>query len=127
MNYYKRIERRNKEIKKKLESAVSVYLVVQWAKWCVKEYKWTGRLICENGMSWIMPEVYHWTDHNGEYEEWYACPIHHTTSGAIYEWTFNKLAAEKLAETLNAAETHYVETKPLSKEEEMEDFFNHYA
>ena len=127
MNFYKRIDRRNEEIKKKLESAVSVYLVVQWAKWCVKEYKWTGRLLHNDNMPWIMPEVYHWTDHNGEYEEWYVCPIHHTTSGAIYEWTFNKSAAEKLAEALNAAEPRKVETKSLSKEEEMEEFFKHYA
>lgn len=127
MNYYKRIERRNKVIEKKLKTAPSVYMVVQWAKWCVKECRWTGKLLQDNDSSWILPEVYHWTDHNGEYEQWYTCPIHHTTSGKMYEWTFNKLAAEKLAEALNAAESNYIETKPLSKEEEMEEFFKHYA
>lgn len=127
MNYYRRIERRNKEIEKKLKTAPSVYLVVQWAKWCVKEYKWTGKFIQKDEWPWIVPEVYHWTDHNGEYEQWYTCPICNTTTGRIYEWTFNKLAAQKLADALNAEESNRVETKPLSKEEEMEEFFKHYA
>ena len=127
MNYYKRIQKKNKKLEKKAKAAQSVYLVVRYAKWCVKEYKWTGRFMQRDEIPWIMPEVYHWTDHNGEYDQWYACSICNTTSGQMYEWTFNKLAAQKLADALNAAESNHVETKPLTKEEEMEEFFKHYA
>ena len=127
MNYYKRIERRNKKIEKKLKTAPSVYLVVQWAKWGVKECKWTGKLLQANDSPWITPEVYNFTDHNGEYDQWYICPIHYTTSGRIYDWTFNKEAAEKLAEALNAEAAHSAEVRIMSEDEEIEEFFKHYA
>jgi hypothetical protein len=127
MNYYKRIERKNKKIEKKLKSAQSVYAVVKYAKWCVREYKWTGRFMQRDEIPWIMPEVYHWTDHNGEYDQWYTCPICNTTSGELGEWTFNKMAADMLADALNAKDALPKDVKPLSKEEEMEEFFKHYA
>lgn len=124
---YKRIERKNKKLEKESKSARSVYLVVRWAKWCVLECKWTGILLYRDDVSWIMPEVYHFTDHNGEFDEWYTCPACNITSGEMYDWTFNKRTAEMIAETLNVKDKSSTEVKFMSKEEEMEEFFKHYA
>lgn len=126
MNYFNRVARKNKKIENKIKSSQSVYLVVKYAKWCVMEYKWTGRFLQRDGVPWIMPEVYFWTDHNGQYEEWITCPICNTTTGSIYEWTFNKRAADTLAEALNLKDTYYIEAT-LSADDDIEEFFKHYA
>ena len=88
-----------KDIEKEMENATGVYLVVCYARWCVREYKWTGDWAVVYGRP--CPVVWDYDDHNGEYEEYARRPILITTTGRIMDWTFYRGAADKFVELLN--------------------------
>lgn len=90
----------NKKNTAMIEQCESVYLVVRYAHWCVREFKWTGRWNFYMGTTRRNPIVYFYNDHNGEYEEYQLIDIFYTTTGEIFMWTFDKYAADKVAEML---------------------------
>lgn len=88
------------KLKEKIEDCKDVYLIVQYAKWCYRTEKWTGRFIKDiNGI--YIPEVWYYDDHNGTFEEYRKEPITHITTGNIYDWTFYKNVANRTVEILN--------------------------
>lgn len=90
-----------KKLEEKIQKCKSVYLVVKYASWCVREFKWTGKW--EIGVSGCpYPIVWLYDDHNGRYEEYVKTNILLTTTGTCYDWTFYKKSAEYLKEKLNA-------------------------
>ena len=92
-----------KRLMAKIEKAPKVYLIACWAHWGVREYKWTGKWSTTSG-GIPVPIVYHYNDHNGEYEEYQELPIHLTTTGLCMDWSFYKNAAQALAEKMNERE-----------------------
>ena len=71
----------NKKNRAMIEQCESVYLVVRYAQWCVKEFKWTGKWNFYMGTLRRNPIVYYYNDHNGEYEEFQLIDIFDTTAG----------------------------------------------
>jgi hypothetical protein len=102
MFYYKWIKFKNKIYEKQIAKAKPVYLVVQWARWCVLECKWTGGWVVDLPECKIAPEIFKFTDHNGEFDQWYKCSIYDATSSCNFSWTFDKEEAERIAENLNS-------------------------
>ena len=90
----------NKKNTEMIERCESVYLVVRYAHWCVREYKWTGKWNRHTNTPRLNPIVYYYNDHNGEYEEYQLIDIFHTTTGEIFMWTFDEYVADKVAEML---------------------------
>lgn len=84
---------------KMIEQCESVYLVVRYAHWCVREYKWAGKWTKYNDTI-VNPVVYYYNDHNGEYEEYQLVDIFDTTTREIFMWTFDKYVADKIANML---------------------------
>ena len=82
---------------KKSRKAESVYAIVRYADWCVSEYKYAGKLKRNDFSRDLEPLVYHYNDHNGEYESYDIVPLSHTTSGTICGWTFSKDRADAVA------------------------------
>ena len=89
----------NKKNTEMIEQCESVYLVVRYAPRCVREYKWAGKWNRYSGTI-VNPVVYHYNDHNGEYEEYQLVDIYDTTTGEIFMWTFDKYVADKIANML---------------------------
>lgn len=85
----------------KINKCKSVYIIVLYAHWCVREYKWTGKWKYTRLSNSYEPVVYDYDDHNGEFEEYAKRPISFTTTGWIMDWTFNKYAADRFAKLLN--------------------------
>lgn len=90
----------NKKNTAMIEQCESVYLVVRYAHWCVREFKWTGEWNFYRETSRRNPVVYYYNDHNGGYEEYQLIDIFYTTTGEIFMWTFDKYVADKVAEML---------------------------
>lgn len=88
----------SKKTQKKLSRCKSVYLVVCYAHWTVREFKWTGKYKKYFGNPW--PIVWDYDDHNGTYEEYVKRPIYHTTTGQICTYCFSKSMAEVIAEAM---------------------------
>lgn len=88
----------SKKARKKLSKCKSVYLVVCYAHWAVREFKWTGKYKDYFGDPW--PIVWDYDDHNGTYEEYVKRPIYHTTTGQICTYCFSKSMAEVIAEAM---------------------------
>lgn len=86
-------KRYNKEIKR----AETIYVVVHYAKWCIREYKLAGfkRNILGRAASPLVPLVYYWSDCNGIKDVFSVCPLRQTITGSIYNWFFTKEEAEK--------------------------------
>lgn len=82
---------------KKSRKAPMIYAVVCYADWCVREYRFAGGVVWDESLHDYIPLVYHYDDHNGEYETCDIRPITHTTTGAIAHWTFSENRAEALA------------------------------
>ena len=76
--------------------APSIYAIVRYAKWTVSEYKFAGKWEWDERTREWVPLVYHYNDHNGEYETYSIAKITNTTSGAMLGWSFNKERAESL-------------------------------
>lgn len=87
------------KMKKKIEKCKSVYLIVCYAHWCVREFKWTGRFILSPTGN-LVPEVWFFDDHNGTWDSVSKIPIYNTTTGWIKDWSFYKNAAEDIAAAL---------------------------
>lgn len=94
-----------KKQQEKVDNSQSVYLIVQYAHWCVREYKWTGKFEIRDGIP--IPIVYDYDDHNGTFEEYAKRPITLVTTGLIFDWTFYKHSASKIAEWLEKAEENH--------------------
>lgn len=90
----------NKKNTEMIEQCESVYLVVRYVHWCVREFKWTGEWNFYRGTPRRNPIVYYYNDHNGGYEEYQLIDIFYTTTGGIFMWTFDKYVADKVAEML---------------------------
>lgn len=90
----------NKKNTDMINQCESVYLVVKYAHWCVREFKWTGNWNFYRETPRRNPIVYYYNDHNGEYEEYQLIDIFYTTTGEIFMWTFDKYVADKVAEML---------------------------
>lgn len=82
---------------KKSRKAKSIYAVVCYADWCVREYKFAGKFVWDETVNEFIPLVYHWDDHNGLYESYDIRKITHTTTGKMVGWTFNKDRADAIA------------------------------
>lgn len=82
-----------------------IYIVALWARWGILEFHFSGQFKKEydNKASTFRyyPQVWVYNDHNGTTDQWELVDIRHTTTAIIYDWTFYKSAAEKLAEKLN--------------------------
>ena len=85
----------------KINKCQSIYIVVLYAKWGVREYKWTGKWKYSKLFNSYEPIVYDYDDHNGTFEEYVKRPIHFVTTGWIIDWTFSKYAADRFAKLLN--------------------------
>ena len=84
-----------------MERCKSIYAVVLYAHWGVREYKWTGKWGKNSHDKSPTPIVWHYNDHNGTYEEYQRIPIEYTTTGYIITWTFDKASAKRLVTVLN--------------------------
>ena len=85
----------------KINKCKSVYIIVLYVHWCVREYKWTGKWRYTRLSNSYEPIVYDYDDHNGTFEEYVKRPIHSVTTGDIIDWTFSKYAADRFAKLLN--------------------------
>lgn len=87
-------------LEKEQEEAPKIYVVVFYAHWCIRTYKWNGNFVNDGYNVYDVPEVFWWDDHNGTYEEWMICPLTHTTTGSIAAWTTDYNEAVKIMERL---------------------------
>ena len=91
-------ERINRKIKKKMETAKTVYLMVYYGKWYIREYKFADSFGWDEHFGDYVPRVYHrvyhFDDRNGTYEVWDIRNITNTTTGRIFSWTFSRERAE---------------------------------
>lgn len=90
-----------KRLLKKIEKATPVYMVALWAKWGVREYKWTGKWHRDKDTGFLIPIVWNHCDWNGTCDEWLKQRLNFTTAGYIFDWTFRKKNAEIIADMLN--------------------------
>ena len=86
----------------KQNKATKIYLVVCYAKWCVREYSYAGKMRFIDRYQMKCPLVYYYDDHNGTYEEWKIINIFNTTTGWIDSFTFDKSIADSRVVALNA-------------------------
>ena len=102
---------RNKRNYKKSLKAHNIYAIVCYADWCVREYKFANKWVWDIYREEYVPMVYHYDDHNGEYETIRPTKMTLTTTGNIVGWTFNRERAEtevykrKVLERLNYGKT----------------------
>lgn len=82
---------------RKSRKAKSIYAIVCYGDWCVREYKFAGKWVWDKFREEYIPLVYHYDDHNGEYETCLPTKITYTTTGKMVGWTFNKDRANALA------------------------------
>lgn len=90
-----------KRLLKKIEEATPVYMVALWAKWGVREYKWTGKWCRDKDTGFLIPIVWNHYDGNGTCDKWLKQKLNFTTTGYIFDWTFRKKNAEIIADMLN--------------------------
>lgn len=79
---------------KKSLTAQVIFAVVTYAKPCVRPYAFAGKYAWDERCCEWVPLVYHYDDHNGEYETYDIRKITNTTSASMYGWTFNKERAD---------------------------------
>lgn len=96
--------RTTKRLLKKIEKATSVYMVGFWAKWSVREYKWTGKWYYEKDTGAPIPIVWYYWDDNGTCNEWIKVRLDLAECVFMYDWTFRKGVAQKVAQMLNKEE-----------------------
>ena len=84
----------------KISKLKSIYGVVCFAKWTVREFKWTGKYVIDgNGDPCPLVWVYY-EDFDNAVEEFIKAPIYSATSGWVLTWSFNKEVAEIIARSL---------------------------
>ena len=86
---------------KKQKKVKKVYLVVCYAKWCVREYSYAGKMIYNKYINCKAPLVYYFNDHNGCKDEWQIINICDTTTGMIENFYFDINEAENKVNILN--------------------------
>lgn len=82
----------------KSRKAKTIYAVVRYGDWCVREYKFAGKWVWDDHINEYVPLVYYYIDH-GKYEAYGITTIIKTTTGFIVGWTFSKERAEGRAYT----------------------------
>lgn len=87
---------KQKYLERKYRKAKSLYIICYWARYAVLEVKWSGKFD-KNGE----PLTIHYTDHNGEWEQYYIGSWKTETTGIIYGFTFDKQSAENIVRELN--------------------------
>ena len=91
----RKIIKYNSRNRKKIDKLPKIYLIGCWARWGAMEFPFAKFDKDKN------PLVYNYNDHNGTADQWELIPLEHTTTGIIYDWTFSKESAEKIAGLLN--------------------------
>ena len=99
-------ELRNKIHYKRSRKAEIIYAVVCYADWCVREYKFADKWEWDDYRHEWVPLVYHYNDHNGEFETYRPVKMTNTTTGNIIAWTFNPVLAERMAAAQKALEKY---------------------
>ena len=127
MGCFNYIARKNKRIESRVKTAQDIFAVIKQDRWSILSYKWTGRFLHVKNVPWVVPEIYHKDFHSNGYTEWYTCSICSASNGEIYDWTFNMRVANDLVGMLNSRDRMHQEVKFASEEDEIEDFFKHYA
>ena len=88
-------------VKPWLEKKKKIYLVACWARWGVLECIYAGEKVYSARAKQKVPYIWEYYDANGTTDIWIKVPITFATSGRIKGWTFDKAAAEKMAQDLN--------------------------
>lgn len=88
-------------VKSWLEKKKKIYLVACWARWGVLECIYAGGKVYSARAKQKVPYIWEYYDANGTMDIWIKVPITFATSGKIKAWTFDKAAAEKMAQDLN--------------------------
>ena len=90
----------------KISKLKSIYVVVLFAKWTVREFKWTGKYVTDsNGDPCPLVWVYY-ENYDSAVEKFIKAPIYSATSGWVFTWSFNKEVAETIARSLRYMEEH---------------------
>ncbi len=79
-----------------LDSLPKIYGLFLWAKWGVLELPWTGKYNKDG-----IPLVYIYRDDNGTCDEYRLGPIHHASSGGLWNWYTSKEQAKFIQEQLD--------------------------
>lgn len=85
-----------KYLEYRYKKAPPIYIIVQWAKWCVIKAQYSGHFNRAGE-----PVIIIYTDHNGLYDDYYYAPWNRISSGATAAYSFNLKHAEELAKILN--------------------------
>ena len=100
----KKILKNNLKTRAYLDSLPKIYITGRWAHWGILEFPFSGKFeVVHNnitGKDEYHPLVWNYYDYNGLADQYQLVDIFHTTTGAIYDWSFFKRSAELLAETL---------------------------
>lgn len=93
----KKIRKDTKRTKKYLESLPFIYVVGCWAKFGVREYRFSGK-----SDEYGVPLVWMYNDDNGTNSYWMLVSVYDTTTGNIWCWTDSEKVAHLIADSLNA-------------------------
>ena len=100
----KKILKNNEKTNEYLKSLTPVYIIACWANWGIREYPFSGeftKVKYPGQKDWIyIPLVWDYNDHNGYADQYELIRLDHTTTGHIFDWTFNKHTAEILVKYL---------------------------
>ena len=91
----KKILKWSEETHNYIHSLPKIYLIGCWARYGVMEFPFV-KLNKDN-----VPLVYNYNDHDGTAGQYELVPITHTTTGWIFDWSFHKEQAQKVADMLN--------------------------
>ena len=103
--------KRTKRLQNKINKCTSIYLVALYAKFAVREYKWTGRLISDPYTKKLVPEVWDYYDGNGTCDEVIKRSIYNVTIAPVFAYSFDKYQADRLARLLQDGLAYQKETK----------------
>ena len=92
-----KIRKDTKRTKKYLESLPFIYVVGRWAKFGVREYRFSGK-----SDEYGVPLVWMYNDDNGTNSYWMLVSVYGTTTGDIWCWTDSVHLAHLIVDSLNA-------------------------
>lgn len=93
-----------KENKEYIDGLQKIYLVGCWARYGIMEFPFAGEYReydVGRGRKMEVPMVWDYDDCNGTSDAYYLRPIHRTTTGIVYDWTFDKEEAMAFAARKN--------------------------
>ena len=93
----RRVCKNTLKTKKYLDNLPKIYGIFLWAKWGMLELPWTGKYDKKTGK----PLVYIYYDGNGICDEYHLAPIHHASSGSLWNWYYTKDEAKEIQNKLN--------------------------